>query len=131
MTTWIQRFRNSVSWGGDITAALLPDGTPCCFMTLDDGQDGQHVWVSGFLGDIPAAIAKAQQAAQASDCKTVTVLFLDQQATAAQVEEALHLVAYGGAGCDFLEVQPRVLCDGLLLRMSEGTILDGPPPPIP
>jgi len=128
MTAWIERFRTSVSWGGDLTAEVLPDGTSCCFISLEDGL---HFWVPGLLSNIPAAIAKAQDAAQAFGCKTITVLFLDQQASDYQVEQACHLLAQAGANCDFLEAQPRVLRDGLLLRMSEGTILDGPPPPIP
>lgn len=126
MADWIEHFRASVGWGDQLTLSLLPDGTDCCSLPMDGGL---HFWVPGSLGDIAGALRLAQQALQASGCNGVTVLFLDRQATAAQVEEALHLVAQAGAACDFLEPAPRVLRDGLLLRMSEGTILDGPPPP--
>ncbi len=91
-------------------------------------DDGLHFWVPGLLDDVSGALSLAEQALGLPGCSGVTVLFLDQQATAAQVEEALHLVAQAGAGCDFLEPAPRVLRDGLLQRMSEGTIIDGPAP---
>jgi hypothetical protein len=123
MADWIEHFRASVGWGDQLTLSSLPDGTACCSLPMDGGL---RFWVPGSLGDIAGALRLARQALQASGCNGVTVLFLDQQATAAQVEQALHLVAQAGAGCDFLEPAPRVLRDGLLLRMSEGTILDGP-----
>ena len=52
------------------------------------------------------------------------MLFLDEEATAYQVEEACHVLAAAGLGCGFLEPQPAVLHHGLLLRASEGTLLD-------
>ena len=125
MTSWVDRFRASVSWGDQLTAALLPCGTACCSMPMNDGL---HFWVPGHLADLSGAVASARQALQSPGCSGVTVLFMDRQATAAQVEESLHLVASSGAGCDFLESQPRVLRDGLLSLMSEGTILDNLPP---
>jgi hypothetical protein len=128
MADWIEHFRTSVGWGDQLTASLLPNGNACCSLPT---AGGLHFWVPGSLDDIASATRLAQQAFQASGCNGVTVLFLDQRATAAQVEEALHLVAQAGAACDFLEPVPRVLRDGLLLRMSEGTILDGPSPQNP
>jgi hypothetical protein len=125
MTDWIERFRASVGWGDEITEGILPDGTPCCWVLMDDGM---HAWVSGTLQDLAAAITLAQQALGCLNCSGVTVLLLDQHASDYQVEEACHLLAKAGAGCDFLAAQPRVLRDGLLLRMSEGTILDHLPP---
>jgi hypothetical protein len=130
VANWTEHFRASVGWGDQLTVSLLPHGTACCSLPMDDGL---HFWVPGLLDDMPGATAMAKQALQLSGCSAVTVLFLDQQATAAQVEEALHVAAQAGAGCDFLEPSPRALRDGLLLRMSEDTILDGAPstPPSP
>ena len=121
MTDWIDRFRASVNWGDEIHAGTLPDGCSYCWVKLGDGC---HAWVPGTLKDLPGAIALAHQAMRMSARRSVTAMLLDQQATDYQVEEACHLLARAGVGCDFLDVQPRVLRDGLLLRMSEGTLLD-------
>ena len=129
MSDWIDRFRSSVDWEDQVIAYLLPEGTPSCLVQLSDGP---QVWVHGLLADLPGAVGRARLARESLDCSNiacrgVTVMFLDEQATAAQVEEACYVLARAGFSCDFLEVQPRVLRDGLLLRMSEGTVLDGPP----
>ncbi|NCA24302.1 MAG: hypothetical protein EBS91_06810 [Betaproteobacteria bacterium] len=124
MNDWIDEFRASVSWGDRLTLGTLPDGTGYCLMSLPGEQ---HVWVPGFLADLPVAITRARQARQSIDGANVIVMLLDQQASDYQVEEAFHVLAHAGAGCDFLYPQPRVLRDGLLLRMSEGTVLDALP----
>jgi hypothetical protein len=123
MNDWIKRFRSYVSWGDQLAVATLPDGSSCCFTHLEDGL---HFWVPGQLGDLPTALARANDAAQFTGCRGVTVLFLDSDATAAQVEQSIHETAAASAGCGFLEPKPAVIHGGLLELMSEGTILNGP-----
>jgi hypothetical protein len=122
MNNWVDDFRASVMWGDQITECHMPNDPPCCSVWLDDGM---HVWVPGELSDLEGAGARAELARRSFDCRGVTVMFLDEQATAAQVEEALHAMAARKAGCDFLGVQPSIHRSGLLLLMSEGTLLDG------
>jgi hypothetical protein len=125
MADWIDRYRASVSWGDQIHADLLwPSNTVCCWVPATiEGQ--RHYRIPGCLANIPAAIATAQQALQAPGCRSATVLFLDEEATPYQVEEACNLTAAAGIGCGFLEPQPEVLHLGLLTRASEGTLLEG------
>lgn len=119
--SWIDRYRGSVSWGDQIHAETLPDGSPCCWTEI---KGGRFYTVPGFLGDLHGAIDRAQQTQHMPDCNLAVVQFLDEDATDFQVEEACHVLAAAGLGCGFLEPRPRVRHHLLLERASEGTIFD-------
>lgn len=121
MQDWIDRFRESVGWGDEIHASRLSDGAKYCWILVEQGW---HAWVPGLLEDLPGAITLAQRVMRCPGCYRAAVVFLDKEATEYQVEEACHRLAAADVGCSFLEAGPQVLRDGLLLRMSEGTVLD-------
>lgn len=126
MTNWLDEYRDSVSWGDEIVYSLTytRDGQlrpiECCFFPAND----TYVYVvPGKLSDLNQALTDAAVVKANSNCLT-NVLFTDDTATEAQVEEAMTVLGQKGFGCRFLKAQPDVLHLGLLDRMSEGTLLE-------
>jgi hypothetical protein len=119
---WIADYRASVSWGDQIHADRVPStGEQCCWFPYNGGR---HYTTPGWLGaGLAESLARAIRCRAATGTKT-TLLFLDQHATDYQVEEALWVSSRAGVGCGFLEAQPMVLYSGLLLRLSEGCLLE-------
>lgn len=120
MSTWLDSYRASVSWGDQIHAATIA-GVECCWHEVK----GERVAsVPGSLDNITDAIRRATTVQRAinSACR---VLFTDETATEAQVEEAMYETATCGVGCGFIEPLPSVYFYGLLEKFSEGHLIDG------
>jgi hypothetical protein len=122
MTYWVDRYRESVSWGDQIHADLVPlTGEQCCWFTHSGGR---QYMTPGFLGpQLAESLARAQRCRIATGTPTA-VLFLDEEATSYQVEEAAYTLCQAGLGCGFLEPQPQVKYLMHLERASEGTLVD-------
>jgi hypothetical protein len=120
MADWLDAYRASVGWGDEIIAAYIPQhDLACCFVN----HDGEHFYeVPGTLKDLPKAFRDAAIVIEATSCR-VGVLFTDEDATAAEVEEALVTLADAGIGCGFIEPKPRVHQYALLNRYTEGGLL--------
>jgi hypothetical protein len=118
MTSWVDRYRSTVSWGDEITADTIA-GVPCCWVEAS----GQRVYfTAGTVADLHGALAQALTV-QRNTQSHGQVLFVDEHATAYQVEEAMHAMADAGIGCGFIEAEPSVHQHALLDRCSEGTLL--------
>ena len=121
MADWAQDYKDSVAWGDEIEqGVLIGRGIEYCRVDVD-GVD--YYDVPGHLTDITKALADAKAVEDATGGK-VAVLFLDKQATEAQVEEAMHRACDVGIGCGFLEAKPKLHQYGLLSKYSEGTLLE-------
>lgn len=119
MANWLDSYKESVSWGDQIHAETV-DGIDCCWVEVD----GKCVFsVPGTLDDVPGSIANAVAIKQAFDCDC-RVLFADEEATQAQVEQAMHATAHEGIGCGFIEPRPSAYYFHLLDLYSEGTLLE-------
>lgn len=117
---WICELKSSVSWGDEILLAQTPENQT--YAWIRHGNPG-HAWWPGWLNDLDNAIKEAQQLQQESGY-TVTLQLLDRKATEAEVEAAIWAATEGGIGISFSAPQPQVHLNGLLLRYSEGTLLD-------
>lgn len=119
MSEWLQDYKESVSWGDEIKAGLA-NKTEYCSHTCD----GETLCtVPGFLSDIRKAVLDAMFIKWVTKAKTA-ILFIDKEATEAQVEEAIHRACDQGVGCGFLHAQPAWLWYGLLDKYMEGTLLE-------
>lgn len=116
--SWVDRYRADVSWGDQIHS---DDNDRSCWVMVD-GQ--RHHTRSGYFCNRDRACRIALARAHQLQTSRMTVMWLDEQLTEAQVEELLFLCRDYGLGCGFLEPQPQVHHYGLLVRHSEGTILD-------
>jgi hypothetical protein len=121
MADWIDDYRETVSWGDQIHADHVPpDGELCCWFPYSGGR---HYTTPGWLGSgLAESLARALRCLAATGTE-VSVLFLDRQASAYEVEEALWVLSDAGIGCGFLEPQPKVMHYGLLERVSEGCLI--------
>ena len=121
MADWLDAYKASVGWGDEIYPdVLFPSGVECCWHEVD----GIRYYDSpGTLSDITTAIAFGQAVHAAKGQKTC-VLFIDEQATEAQVEEAMHRTCDVGLGCGFIHPKPATLQYKLLSKYSEGTLLE-------
>ena len=121
MADWLDAYKASVGWGDEIYAEVLfPSGAECCWHEID----GVRYYESpGTLSDITTAIAVGQAVLAATGQKT-GVLFIDEQATEALVEEALHRTCDADLGCGFIHPKPATLQYKLLSKYSEGTLLE-------
>ena len=117
---WIADYRASVSRGDQIHADRVPStGERCCWFPYNGGR---HYTSPGWLGaGLAESLARAIRCRAATGAET-SVLFLDQQATDYQVEEALWESTRAGVDCEFREVQPQELYYELLERLSEGGV---------
>lgn len=120
MADWLDAYRDSVSWGDQINAHTHPSGIDCCWVEVH----GRRVYsIPARLDEIGIASLNAVTIKLDTGCD-VRVLFTDDTATAAQVEEAMNVLAQQDIGCGFLEPIPQVHFYGLLSLMSEGTLLE-------
>jgi hypothetical protein len=118
---WLRSFRESVSWGKEISFGAVEDIECCWVCSAEVG--GWYYWVPGSLDELPAAIARGIALAEATGFRCA-LLFIDMEATDAQVEEAMVRARDAGLGCGFIEVGPRVAGNRLLFLYSEGTVLN-------
>ena len=121
MADWAQQYMDYVSWGDEIQQEMLIEsGIQYCRVDVD-GVD--HYDVPGHLTDLTTALADAK-AVESSTNGKVAILFLDKEATEAQVEEAMHRACDVRLGCGFLETKPKWHHYELLDKYSEGTLLE-------
>ena len=116
--SWVDRYRNSVSWGDSIHS---DDGDRSCWVVVDDVRRYAR---SGYFQNRERACRVALARAHQLQTTHMRVMWLDAQLTAAQVEELIFLCRDYGLGCAFLEPQPDAHYLDLLVRHSEGTILE-------
>ena len=127
--TWLDKYRDSVSWGDDIRAEKVStrDGSygpvDCCWFYIGDRLEECRYCVPGDLSDLNKAITDGLVVKQSTNCPTA-ILFTNKEATEAQVEEAIHTAGGSGLGCGFLEAKPKWLWYGLLEKYSEDTLLE-------
>ena len=102
---WAQDYMDSVSWGDAIEQGMTAaNWVEYCRVEVG-GVD--YYTVPGQLTDISKAIADAKEVQSATNGK-VEILFLDKDATEAQVEEAMHRACNEEIGCGFLEARPKI-----------------------
>ncbi len=119
MTDWLQDYRESVSWGNDITYRKINETEYCLYVF--DAQT--YCNVPGNLTDISKALDNALLVNWITKAKT-EILFLDKEATEGQIEEAIHRAFYVGIGCSFLEAEPKWIWYDLLDKYMEGTLFE-------
>ena len=120
-TDWAQDYMDSVAWGDEIEQGFLTGSWIEYCRVEVDGVD--YYDVPGHLTDLNKALADAEAVKEATGGK-VAILFVDKQATEAQVEEAMHRACDVGIGCGFLEAKLKLHQYGLLNKYSEGTLLE-------
>ena len=122
MADWQQAYMDSVSWADKIDSGIhAPSGIR--YLCFESQGAGIYI-VAGDLNVMHKAILDGLTLKQSTDCCATSVLFTNTEATEAQVEEALHVLAKQGLGCCFLEAKPKLLWYGLLKKYSEGTLLE-------
>ena len=115
--SWINDLKASVSWGDNIHATTI-GGINCCRMGTPN-SDSFHYWVAGQLTHRQKAYSDAGKVEGLTGA-TVSILYTDQQATTAQVKEAMvEAGMFHGFGCCFLSAELRAKKKDLLLKRQD------------
>lgn len=121
MANWAQDYMDSVSWGDEIVQGMHMESR-VEYLSFEVEGSWKYL-VPGDLNVMSKAIADGLVVKQSTNCRT-SILFINKEATEAQVEEALHTAGNAGLGCGFLEAKPKWLWYGLLEKYSEGTLME-------